>query len=380
MKNSALTLEPFALERFFATYEFSVKYNMGPSDCETITIKDLLSLSGTETMENLGDLALGYTESSGGLGLKTEVTGLYNGITPDGVLIAAPQECIFLFLMSTLSKGGHVIVMTPSYQSLLSIPRAAGCEVSSVPVVEDGDGWSIDPDDLSGLIQQNTQCIIINTPHNPTGLVLEGEKRRFIVETARKHGIPVFCDEMYRGLEYGLAKSPPSLCDDYENAVCLSGLSKAYGLPGLRIGWLASRNRKHIGAAAGLKDYTTICNSAPSEFLAEIALRSGDSIIRNILTIVRNNLETVESFFKHYSGFLVMKKGTGGSTIFPRFRDAVSSVDIAHRLAKKKDTLLVPGTLFNMDPVYFRIGLGRRDLPEALKRFGSFMEEEYGNS
>ena len=379
MKDTALKLEPFALERFFAEYEFSVTYNMGPSDCETITINNLLSLSGTQAAENLGELALGYTESSGGHGLKTAVTGLYNDIKPEDLLIAAPQECIFLFLMSTVSKGGHVIVMTPSYQSLLSIPRAAGCEVSSVPVVEEGSGWTIDPDDLSGLIQQNTQCIIINTPHNPTGLVLDGEKRRRIIETARKHGIPVFCDEMYRGLEYGLAETPVSLCDDYENAVCLSGLSKAYGLPGLRIGWLVSRNRKYIGAAAGLKDYTTICNSAPSEFLAEIALRSGNRIIGNVMTIVRNNLDTVETFFKRYPGLLVMKYGTGGSTIFPRFRNTVSSMDIARRLAAKKDTLLVPGTLFDMDPVYFRIGLGRRDLPEALNRFGSFLEEEYGN-
>lgn len=378
MDNLMLQLEPFALERYFAEYEFSVRYNMGPSDCETMTAGELLALGGPGAEGALAALPLGYTESSGSMALRSAVAGLYTGISPEDVFIAAPQECIFVFLMGFLPRGGHVIVMTPAYQSLLSIPQAAGCEVSSLPVREDGSGWTFDMDALRREIKPNTRCIIVNTPHNPTGLVLTDGMRKDLADTARKHGITVFCDEMYRGLEYGLGKTPPSLCEEYEDAVCLSGLSKAYGLPGLRIGWLVTRNRSRLEAAAAMKDYTTICNSAPGELLAETAVRHTAAITDKTLGIVRQNLTAVESLFRQFPELLIMKQGTGGSTLFPRFRRGISSEDLAARLVKAKNTLLVHGPLFDMAPEYFRIGLGRENLPEVLGQFAAFLEEEYG--
>ncbi|MBN2051649.1 MAG: pyridoxal phosphate-dependent aminotransferase, partial [Spirochaetales bacterium] len=309
---------------------------------------------------------------------RSAVAEQYAGIDPDRVLIAAPQECIFLFLMSLLSPGDHVLVMSPAYQSLLSVPRAAGCQVTPIPVTEDGEGWVFDMDLLGREIKKNTACIIVNTPHNPTGLVLDVETRKILAETAAKHGIPVFCDEMYRGLEYGFESTPPSFCEEYPEAVCLSGLSKASGLPGLRIGYLVSHNRRYIEAAAALKDYTTICNAAPAEFLAEIAVRKREEILRRTLALVRNNLTAVEALFRRYPRVLTLKKGTGGSTILPRFRPGLSSETVAKDLVKEEDTLLVPGTLFGMAPEYFRIGLGRRDLPETLKRFDRYLERHYG--
>lgn len=379
MDNRVLTLESFALERYFAKYEFSVHYNLGPSDCETTPVGELLNLAGPEARQRLESLPLGYTESSGNLSLRTAVADLYKSAGPEDVLVAAPQECIFIFLMSLLSKGDHAVVMSPAYQSLLSIPRAAGCEVTPLPVVEDGAGWNLDMDDLRRKIRPNTRCIIVNTPHNPTGLVLTGEMREELVNIARKHGITVFCDEMYRGLEYSPGGTPPSLCDEYEDAVCLSGLSKAYGLPGLRIGWLVGGNRKHLDAAAALKDYTTICNSAPSEFLAELALRAGKTILERTLSIVRKNLEAVAQLFDAFPNLLEMKHGAGGSTVFPRFRRGISSEEVARGLAEEKDALLVHGPLFDMDSAYFRIGLGRKDLPEGLGQFSDYLEEHYGS-
>ena len=378
MNNPLLSLEPFKLERFFALYEFSVRYQMGPSDCETMRVKDLLALSGADAEKQFMDLSLGYTESTGGSDLLAAITDLYETIEPGHILTAAPEEAIFLFIMSFLSRGDHVIVMTPAYQSLLSLPIAAGCEVSTLPVEEKGDGWAINLDRLQEQIKKNTACIIINSPHNPTGLVLSPEERKELAEIARQNQIVVFCDEMYWKLEYGTDTSPPSFCEDYENAVCLSGLSKAYGLPGLRIGWLTSRRNDILKAAASLKDYTTICSSAPSEFLAATALCNREAILNKTRFIVKENLKLVDTLFSNHPGILIQKRGTGGSTILPKFTPGISSEDISRRLAREKETLLVPGTLFDMSEEYFRIGLGRRELAVALDRFNDFLEEEFG--
>jgi len=378
MKTPFLAPEPFKLERFFARYEFSVRYNMGPSDCETMSVRELLSLAGTENTDRLLALSLGYTESTGGAELLEAVSGLYDTMNPEHILTAAPEEAIFLFMMGSLSRGDHVIVMTPAYQSLYSLPISAGCEVSELEVEEKDEGWGIDLDRLKGLIQKNTRCIIVNSPHNPTGLVLSGDQRKELAALARRHGIIVFCDEMYWKLEYAADDIPVSFCEDYENAVCLSGLSKAYGLPGLRIGWLATKRLDVLRAAAALKDYTTICSCAPGEFLASAALRCRDPILQRTRAIIKENLKLAEELFTGYPHVLVRKKGQGGSTIFPKFVSGISSEDISRRLVQEKDILLVPGTLFDMGEEYFRIGLGRKDLADALERFNDFLEEEYG--
>ncbi len=268
--------------------------------------------------------------------------------------------------------------LAPAYQSLHSLPISAGCEVSELEVEEKDEGWGIDLDRLKGLIKKNTRCIIVNSPHNPTGPVFSPDQRKELAALARRHGIIVFCDEMYWKLEYAADDIPVSFCEDYENAVCLSGLSKAYGLPGLRIGRLATKRLDVLRAAAVLKDYTTICSCAPGEFLAAVALRCRDTILQRTRAIIKENLKLAEELFARYPHVLVQKKGRGGSTIFPKFTAGISSEEISRRLVQEKGTLLVPGTLFNMGEQYFRIGLGRRGLADALENFDGFLEEEYG--
>jgi aspartate/methionine/tyrosine aminotransferase len=262
-------LPPFALERYFARYEFAVTHLLCSSDCESMSIQDLLSLEPGARERFLGH-RLGYTESSGRPSLRQEICRLYGGIGPEQILVhAGAEEAIFLFMHAALEKGDHLIVQQPCYQSLFEVARGIGCPVTAWQAREEN-GWSPDLGELKSLIRPDTKVIIFNTPHNPTGFHMGIERFRELVSLADANGITLFSDEVYRGLEHNEADRLPAACDLRPRAVSLGVMSKTYGLAGLRIGWIGTRNERVRTRMASLKDYTTICSSAPSEFLAEV--------------------------------------------------------------------------------------------------------------
>ena len=218
-------------------------------------------------------LSLGYTDSQGNATLRAEIANLYETTQAGDVLVAAPEEAIFIAMNALLREGDHVIVAYPAYQSLYAIAEGLGCRVTRWPLEQRGDGWFLDPAFLDDHLTPDTRLIVINFPHNPTGHLIPHADLAHIVEKAREYGAYLFSDEMYRMLELDASRRLPSICDLYERGVTLSGLSKAYGLPGLRIGWLATRDATSMAQFIGWHDYTTICNSAPSEVLAIIGLQ-----------------------------------------------------------------------------------------------------------
>lgn len=376
-----MKIEPFKLERFFAEYEFSVCYQLSASDCESMTVEELLEMSDGGARRELSGLRLGYSESKGSPPLREAIAGTYSKIRGEDVLVAAPEEAIFLFLEALLKPGDHVIVTTPAYQSLLSIPRSIGCRVTEWPVeLKDGQ-WRLDLDFLEDKLENRgrdkleegreggTAMVIVNIPHNPTGLCLTAEEKNRIVALLGRRETLLLADEMYYRLEYGDGISGESFADLYENAVCLSGLSKSYGLPGLRIGWLASRKGKLLEAAAGLKDYTTICNSAPSEQLGLVAVQNADRIIQRNLDIVKTNLEQLRRLAERHPGVIELNRGGGGSVVFPRLAGGKSARDFSQRLIDRRNLLVLSGDIFDMPEDFFRLGLGRADFPEALRVF-----------
>ncbi|HDQ13854.1 MAG TPA: pyridoxal phosphate-dependent aminotransferase, partial [Sediminispirochaeta sp.] len=234
-----MNIEAFKLERFFAKYEFQIRYQMSTSDCESMSIQDLLEFGGAEVEQDFLHTPLGYTESLGHPRLRELVArGSGVGLNIDQVLIAVPEEAIFLTLQAHLDPEDHVIVMTPAYQSLSAVPKSIGCSITPWPVELRDGGWQLDLNLLQDSITDRTKLLIINVPHNPTGLCLSGEQKKAIADLLRKRGILLFADEMYHRLEYDPQADAETFCRYYEKAICLSGLSKAYGLPGLRIGWL----------------------------------------------------------------------------------------------------------------------------------------------
>ncbi|MDG1286283.1 MAG: aminotransferase class I/II-fold pyridoxal phosphate-dependent enzyme [Rickettsiales bacterium] len=369
-----MKLQPFFLERYFAKHEFNVKYLLCSSDCESYTIADLLAWDSS-AQQQFHDLHLGYTESLGHPELRQAIATLYEGTTSEEILVhSGAEEAIFLFMQALLESGDHVVVHFPCYQSLGEVPRALGCEVSFWKADEDK-GWALDINQLESLIKPNTKAVIINCPHNPTGYVMAQDDFTALIEICRKHDVYLFCDEVYRYLEYGTETRLPAACDAYEKAVSLGVMSKTFGLAGLRIGWIATQDKAIYEAIAALKDYTTICNSAPSEFLATLALNHKEKIITRNLSIIEENMTLLDRFFEKYSERFSWVRPKAGPIALPRYRGEEGTSSLAKAVVDSKQALLIPSSLFDRGDQHFRIGFARRNFAEGWKQFEEFIDE-----
>lgn len=362
-----MNIPPFALERFFVPYEFNTKYLLGSSDCQSMTIKDLLALDG-HADQAFGDLWLGYTEYEGNPALREQIATLYQTLSSTQILVfSGAEEAIFAY-MSTLDRGDHLIVHAPSYQSLYEIARVNGCEVTFW-MADEAHGWDLDLNWLEDNIRPNTRAVVINTPHNPTGYLMPQEKFAQLITILRSRGIELFSDEVYRGLEHDAQNRLPAACDSYELAVSLGVMSKTYGLAGLRIGWIATQNQERYQKIAQFKDYTTICNSAPSEFLSLIALRHRDKIVSRNLGIIQQNLNLLDSFFNRHADKIGWVRPHAGSIGFARLKWDVNSEAFCIHLVEQHGVMLLPSTCFFYGDKHVRIGYGRANMPEALTEF-----------
>jgi aspartate/methionine/tyrosine aminotransferase len=368
-----MQIPPFKLERYFARYEFNVDYVLCSSDCESFAIQDLLAFE-PDAAQRFHQHWLGYTESMGSPSLRREICSLYRDIQPDQVLVhTGAEEAIFLFMHAVFNAGDHVIVHWPCYQSLTEVARSIGCRVSLWKAHEEN-GWALDIDELKQSIQSDTRAIVINTPHNPTGYLMPSDEFQEVSRIARENGIILFSDEVYRESEYQKKDRLPAACDLGEHAVSLGVMSKTYGLPGLRIGWIATRNAEVYNRMAALKDYTTICNSAPSEFLAELALRHRKALAERNLVIIAGNLKVLDQFFAHHADRFVWQRPQAGSIGFPSLIGEDVN-DFCKDLVEKAGVLLLPGTLYDDNGNHFRIGFGRKNLPEAIARLEQFLQQ-----
>lgn len=361
---AAMRLPPFALERFFARYEFTAKHLLCSSDCESMSVADLLAME-PDARGQLDHLWLGYTDPLGDHALRTAISSLYTDISPTDLLVhSGAEEAIFNFMNETLAPGDHVVVHAPHYQSLGEVARAVGAEVT--PWRGDPDqGWALDLDDLRQIVRPDTRLVVVNFPHNPTGFLPSESFLRALAELSEVHGFRVFSDEVYRGLEADDERRLPAFADLHPRAVSLGVMSKTYGLAGLRIGWVASRDADLLQRLAAFKDYTTICNSAPSELLATIALRNSDAVADRNRSIIRENLDRLDTFFASHADRFVWRRPLAGPIAFPRLLDGDVDTFCAE-LVEEAGILLLPGTLFGDGTNSFRIGFGRRSLPVAL--------------
>jgi len=369
-----MQLRPFRLERYYDTREFTARYMMSASDCETWTVAELTALD-PGAAEHLGALPLGYTHTTGHPALRGRIAALYERVQPDEIIVhAGAQEAVFTFMNAALEPGDHVIVHHPAYQSLSEIAHALGCDVTPWPATA-ATRWALDPDDLRRAIRPRTRAIVINIPHSPTGWLPSASTFDAIVGIAREHGILLFSDEVYRGLEYDDRDRLPAVVDRYERGVSLGAMSKPYGLAGLRLGWLAVHDRDLARRVCGVKDYTTICSSAPSEYLATIALEHHGEIMSRNAGIIRDNLAAFRAFLD--------ARPTQFAWIPPRagpvaFVEPARVTDIAHYcdlVLDRSGVLLLPGTVFDESSRAVRVGFGRRSFREALDHYAQFVDQ-----
>jgi aspartate/methionine/tyrosine aminotransferase len=358
-------IEDFALGRYFARWEFAVDHQLSASDVEPLRLRELLALADADSRERWEALSLGYTESSGLPALRDEIARLYPGLSGSNVLVlSGAEEGIFLAMHALLAAGDEAIVVTPAYQSLLSVPESLGARVRPVALREER-GWELDPDEVGHAVTPRTRLIAINFPHNPTGAHISAEVQRRLIELAESADATLFSDEVYHGLEH----SAPALLPAAQvtpRALSLGVVSKTYALAGLRIGWLAAQDSALLDRVARLRDYTTICSAAPSEILALVALRAREKVVERSRAIVSDNLRRAREFLARHSQSLHWVPPRAGSTAFPRLLHR-NADEVASSLATRERVLMLPGRVFGSDPSHFRMGLGRRDFADSLK-------------
>lgn len=367
-----MQIADFALERYFARWEFAVRHVLGASDVEALSLAEVLELADDESRELWRSLRLGYTESPGHPLLRAEIAGLYEHVAPDDVLVfAGAEEAIFCLANVAVGAGDHAIVTWPGYQSLYEVARAAGSEVT-LHELRAEDRWALDVDRLIGTFRPGTRLVVVNAPHNPTGMLPTHREWRELVDACAARDIRLVADEAYRFLELDPDDRLVAGADTSPSGVSIGVMSKSFAMAGVRIGWLATRDRALLARCAAFKDYTTICSSAPSEVLALMALRARETVLARSRSIVERNLEQLDHFFESWSGTFEWVRPRGGSIGLPRLASPVDVDAFCAGLVEEEGVLLVPGTVFGHAGNHFRLGFGRTDLPDALERLDGY--------
>ena len=369
-----MRIADFALERYFARWEFAVEHLLCASDVEGYAMADLLDLADDESLALWKNLRLGYTESTGHPLLRAEIASLYDGIGPDEVFVfGGVEEAIFCLANVVLGPGDHAVVTWPGYQSLYEVGRAAGAEVTLHELCE-ADGWGLDVERLVASLRPDTRLVVVNAPHNPTGMLPTHAEWAQLTGELERRGIHLLADEVYRFLELDDADRLTAGADAFPRGISLGVMSKSFAMAGLRIGWLASHDRELLARCAAFKDYTTICSSAPAEILALIGLRSRDVVLGRSQRIVATNLAVLDAFFTRHRDRFSWVRPRGGSIAFPRLLGDTPIDTFAAELVEAEGVLLLPGSQFDHPGNHFRIGFGRENLPDAVARLEAFTD------
>ena len=384
-----MRLPDFELEVFFSRYEFSTPCLLAQSDCESLSIDDLLALEPDpeKARHEFLQTRLGYSPNDGSPALRQAVSGLYRHMAEKDVLLfTGAQEGIFACMNVLLEPGDHVICQFPGYQSLYDLPRALGCHVDFWRQEAEGDGgWRLDLDVLKSLIRPETRLVVINSPHNPTGFALDASQTEELCALARQHGIWIFADEVYRGLGWnalpgeedrGCEEIAPWLCDMYERGISLGVMSKAYGLPGVRVGWLACGNAGLMGGISRYKNYLSICGAAPSESLACTALAHGSALLQRSRSIIQENLRVADAFLARHADFFTYNRPLAGPIGLPLLHGDESSEAFCIRLAREAGVLLLPGSVYGLTAPYVRMGFGRKNFAANLDVLDGWLQRQ----
>ena len=373
-----LDLPDFRLEVYLGEWEFKARHHLTASDAETMTVAELLALAAPDEREAFESLPLSYVPVRGGEELREAMASTYDSVdAPQVLAFAGAEEAMFWALQELAGPGEHAIVTVPNYQSTESVPLAAGADVSGL-LLRPENGWGLDLDELESLLRPETRLVVVNFPNNPTGGGASQEAFRGLVGLCDERGIRLLSDEVYRGVELDPARTLPQAADLSETAVSLNVMSKAYGLPGLRIGWLACRDRELLARLERRKHYTSICNAGPSEALATIALRNGEALRARTRATLAENLPLFDGFFTEWEELFEWEPPAGGCVCFPRYLGDDGVEAFCRALLEEAGVVLLPAgifasTLAEVPADRFRVGLGRRNPEPALAAFDGFL-------
>jgi len=361
-----MTFIPFDLERWQSTWENRVRYNLSESGVHPLSIRELLGLAGTSALPLL-DVRLGYSQSNGTDLLRGRIAALYPGVSAEQVLVTTgSSEANFIVCWRLIEPGDKVAVMLPNYLQTWGLVQNFGAEVRGFPLRAEQQ-WEPAPEEVHAAIGPGTKLVVVTNPHNPTGHVLSDGMRQTILERAAAAGAWLLADEVYQGAELD-GRTTRSFWGSYERVIVVNGLSKAYGLPGLRIGWIVAP-AEFSAEAWARHDYTTIGPSGASDHLAGVALepRVRELLLERTRRILKANYPVLEEWLKRFGDTFSWHRPQAGAICLVKYRQAVSALDLVERVRARHGVLLVPGDHFGL-PNHIRFGYGEElhHLQEAL--------------
>lgn len=356
-----MKIEPFALERWLTKHELNVQYDIAESGILPLKTSDLLAFeppaAREKTLERLLDLPLGYNEATGTLALRKAIAETYQNCDPDQILVTTGAiEANFLLMNTLLDPGDHVVAVYPAYQQLYSVPKAIGCDVSHW-VIGPENGFRYEIEALRKLVSTKTRMIILNTPHNPTGAMLSEQELQAVYDLAAENDAWVLCDEAYRWLEVpGGEPFGAPMVDRGERGISVGTISKPFGLPGLRIGWMAAP-ADIVARCWAMRDYLSLSPGKLNDALAQLAFKHRDQIIKRNHTIISANLAAANDWIARNQG-LSWQPPRGGLLALLHYNFDLPSMELADQLATEYSVMLAPGAAFGYES-YLRIGIGQ---------------------
>ena len=340
----------FDMERMQSVWEHRVKYDLSESGVEPLTLAEI-----TRDQKELFQTRLGYAEGVGREATRALVASLHPGNGAENVVITTgTSEANFLALVTLVSPGDEVVVVMPNYMQVHGLASGLGARVREVWLREER-AWTIDLDALGAVVNERTKLICVCTPNNPTGQILSAGEIASIVRIAARHGAWILADEVYRGAERS-AEESPSFAGRSDRIIVTGGLSKVYGLPGLRIGWVVAPPER-VAAVLELKDYTTIAPPTVSEVLAEIALERRKQLVERARFLVTDRWPLLEEWASGHSRQLHWTTPAAGAICFFSYQYPIDSMDLVDRLIREYSTMIVPGIHFRAER-HVRIGFG----------------------
>ena len=357
---------PFELERWQSTWENRVRFNLSESGVHPLTVQELLGIAGASALPLL-EVRLGYSQSNGTDLLRGRIAALYPGASPEQILVTTgSSEANFLVCWRLVEPGDKVALMLPNYLQTWGLAQNFGAEVRGFQLHPDK-AWEPFAEEIRTAIAPGTKLVVVTNPHNPTGHVLSDAARRTILERTAEVGAWLLADEVYQGAELA-GKTTASFWGGYERVIAVNGLSKAYGLPGLRIGWIVAPPALSTEAWAR-HDYTTIGPSGATDHLAAVALepRVREKLLERTRRILKANYPVLEGWLKHFGDTFSWQPPQAGAICLVKYRQAVNALELVEKVRAEHSVLLVPGEHFGL-PQHIRFGYGEelQHLQEAL--------------
>jgi len=364
------------------TKTFDIAHRFYASSSEPLMHKELYEGAKQNGDQDLIDQfdnhALGYAENGGSLDLREEIAQLYGATISAQNIVIFPgaQTGMTLSAQALLYEGDHVIIVTPSYQSLEEGAKLAGAEVTRVPLTPENE-WQVNIEAIAAAIRPNTKQILLNDPHNPSGSLMIAEIKEELIALAKAHDIRIFSDEVYRLLEFDSSERSPSMADLYDNALALGTMAKPFGAGGVCIGWVACQDLAMVEKLQKSQHIYSVCFSRAGEIQAMMVLRQKQKIIDRNLKIISENLVLLDQYFKDNSDLFEWVRPKASGTGFVKFKGPYDADQLAAELLELGILVFGP-SIFDCDEnlkQYFRIGFSRRTMPAALKAFEKFVDD-----